>query len=127
MGWKEIQAKLISKNDKQLCMQLSVTCSEAAINFTDSDIVHEALSLLKENEWDHTKYSHLFNKLSKERISNTENLQKRESAHALIHATELATVKSLQSMAAHAARCAEALSRIDISLCKTIMTQYKLI
>ena len=123
MNWKDLQKKMIAKNDKELCMNFAIACAEKASEYTDSQIVIETLAILKDSKWNFLGDN--FNDLAKERISHSD-LSKKEAAHALIHASELPSVRSIQSMAGHAARAGEALSRIGEQHCLDIVAQFGL-
>jgi len=125
MKWQDIQTKLIAKDDKEACLDFAIACAEKALPFSDSSYVTETLPIIKANRWNHKVLTARFQPLAIIRV-NQNDVGKRESAHVMIHAVELAGVNSLQGWAAHAARCGEALSRISEDLCGEVITQFEL-
>ena len=123
MKWQDIQAKLIERNDKEICLDFALACAETALQFSDSEYVMETLPIIQQNRWNHAALRTRFQPLARIRVQEQET-GKKESAHVMIHALELAGVNSIQSQAAHAARCGEALNRIDENLCVEIVNRF---
>jgi hypothetical protein len=126
MNWREIHTKLVAKKDKNVCLDFAIACADKSAPFTNSELVLSTLPILKNNRWIYGAVKDKFTPLAVERVSHKDDLNKREAAHIMLHAVEIASVNSLQSQAGHAARCGEALSRIDEGLVNELILEFNL-
>lgn len=109
MTWRDLYPKMLEKNSKEACLVFSHECFERAAIYTDDLFVHEVAALVKSNLSEAMKRQQQIAVIR----ATTKDLRKMEAAHIILHLIEVALSNNPISAAGHAARCGEALSRID--------------
>ena len=122
MDAKELQNRLIATRNKEICYDFAVACAEKAAEINGSPLFSEIAGLMRNNRWEYNRVGKYFHGLAAARV-NEKQIDKKESIHTMIHAIEISSVHSIQSIAAHAARCGNALSRINESLAEEICSR----
>lgn len=123
MTWQSIHPQLKERNDEQLCYGLALACCESALQFTADQRIIDVASMLKQEPLD-------MNEINKHTYPvtlirrNTDDLGAKEAAHIIIHVIGARNAIGIENKAAHAARCAEALSRVDESLSNEIVNRF---
>ena len=123
MTWQEIYPILKNKQDKQTCYEFALECSKQGIRY--SKLPYYLSDILKHIEEDNKDWlKEHFYTLKLLRVKEPE-LAAKESTHILIHMIEVLRANNSVSAAGHAARCGEALSRIDNDFVKQLVSRYE--
>lgn len=113
-------------NSKEACYDFAIDCCSAGLSYTDNVYVFDTVAIIKTDKNDVKAIDKRYADIASIRKLEGENVKRREAAHIVLHTIEIANSGSPQGAAGHAARVAEALSRINEGITEKLMLEHSI-
>jgi len=124
MMWREVYGKLTGKMNKDICWTIAVNCCVESYPYSKDETVLNTIIRIRSGECGREKLMEILNKICRIRSNEKEDLKAREAAHVVLHAIEVICSSNYVNASGHAARCLEALSKIDSTKSGEIVNRF---
>lgn len=123
--WRDVYPYLKNKTSQPVCIAVAGACFNLAKTYANSDSV-DYLTDVKNRAvagLDKKKLSDDLSAVAIIRVRESD-AKAREVAHIALHMVEVALATNYVSAAGHAARCIDALGKVDEALAQSICSEY---
>lgn len=123
MAWQDIQKQLMKKKSKDFCLDFALSCFDLCASSTSDQYILDTVALVKDSRNNTEEIKKRLRQVCSIRVT-TDDQKAMEAAHIALHIVETAISVNYISAAGHAARCADALSRIDTKMLNDISGRF---